>query len=221
MSRNLNYIGDFKCECGRTFTKSQSYYAHCSHCKIHLGDRYNESKHGDRFGDSRSWNKGLTKETNASVKKFSDTLKKNPPRGFLGKHHIYENKVKLSKIAKYNAKNHINGWKAGNNKIQNKYEKFTSEFLTDCNIEFKSEYTLKGSLVGNNTTPYYQLDFLIDNNIDLELDGVGSHNAEHDNIRDTYVSNLYKIYRIKHQNSMDILKQELDKFLNLYKQNLI
>lgn len=31
--------GYFKCQCGREFNKSQSYYAHLSHCKVHLGDR--------------------------------------------------------------------------------------------------------------------------------------------------------------------------------------
>ena len=39
---NFQTEGEFKCECGREFTKSQSYYAHQSYCKIHLGDRYEQ-----------------------------------------------------------------------------------------------------------------------------------------------------------------------------------
>lgn len=45
----------YKCECGREFEKSQSYIAHCGHCKTHLG-----RDPLDRFGDSRAWMKGKT-----------------------------------------------------------------------------------------------------------------------------------------------------------------
>lgn len=47
----------YKCKCGREFEKSQSYVAHCSHCKIHLG-----RDPVDRFGESRAWMKGKTKD---------------------------------------------------------------------------------------------------------------------------------------------------------------
>lgn len=52
----------YTCECGRDFEKYQSYVAHCSHCKIHLGDRFDETKHGDRIGNKRAWSKGKKKE---------------------------------------------------------------------------------------------------------------------------------------------------------------
>ena len=57
----VNQDENFVCECGRVFSKSQLYYAHLGHCKAHLGDRYNESMHGDRIGDKRAWAKGKTK----------------------------------------------------------------------------------------------------------------------------------------------------------------
>lgn len=38
----------FRCKCGKEFPKSQSLYAHQSHCKIHLGDRYT-GKNNARF----------------------------------------------------------------------------------------------------------------------------------------------------------------------------
>lgn len=60
--------GNFICKCGREFTKSQSFYAHQSHCKVHLGK---EPK--DRFGDSRRWMKGKTVDDpiyGESIKKF-------------------------------------------------------------------------------------------------------------------------------------------------------
>lgn len=43
----------YKCECGKEYENSQSYVAHCGHCKIHLG-RDPE----DRFGESRRSNLG-------------------------------------------------------------------------------------------------------------------------------------------------------------------
>lgn len=63
MSRNFVEEGHFVCECGREFSKSQSYYAHCSHCKIHLDDRYDEYKHNPAFSipdKKRAWAKGHT-----------------------------------------------------------------------------------------------------------------------------------------------------------------
>lgn len=55
--------GEFKCECGREFTKSQSLYAHQSKCKIHLGDRYDPNKHkGWNIGDARAWSRGRTED---------------------------------------------------------------------------------------------------------------------------------------------------------------
>ena len=69
MSCNFVRYGHFKCECGREFEKSQSLYAHQSHCKVHLGE---EREIKDRFGDSRAWNRGLTKETNESLRKISE-----------------------------------------------------------------------------------------------------------------------------------------------------
>lgn len=40
--QTFQHAGNYVCECGREFSKSQSYNAHLSHCKIHLGDtKYN------------------------------------------------------------------------------------------------------------------------------------------------------------------------------------
>lgn len=48
----------YRCKCGREFEKKQSYVAHCGHCSIHLG-----RDPVDRFGDSRAWSRGRTKDT--------------------------------------------------------------------------------------------------------------------------------------------------------------
>ena len=113
----------YRCKCGREFEKKQSYVAHCGHCSINLGY---EPK--DRFGDSRAWSRGKTKDTNRSIKSMSEKLK-GREGSFKGHHHSEDFKSRQSKIAKYSAENHLNGWKSGNNNVQNKYEKFAEDFF--------------------------------------------------------------------------------------------
>lgn len=58
----------YKCKCGREFEKSQSYIAHCGHCRIHLGHEPE-----DRFGESRAWMRGRTVDDpvyGESIRKF-------------------------------------------------------------------------------------------------------------------------------------------------------
>lgn len=117
----------YKCVCGREFEKSQSYVAHCGHCKIHLG--YEPE---DRIGSARAWNKGKTKETDpriAAISKKNSENHQGESATFYGKKHKPSTKAVMAEKARYNAQNHLNGWKAGNNRIPNKYEKFTEEYL--------------------------------------------------------------------------------------------
>ena len=111
----------YRCKCGREFEKSQSYVAHCGHCKINLG-----REPLDRFGDSRAWNRGKTKETDSSVLTISEKLRDKMP--FKDHRHTEESKCKIAETARYNAKNRINGWKSGSSKEPNKYERFTENF---------------------------------------------------------------------------------------------
>lgn len=208
MSRNFVRTGHFICECGREFEKSQSLYAHQGKCKVHLGNRYNPDIHkGWNVGDARAWSKGKTKDTDIRLAKTSESLinfYKNHDGMFKGKNHTDETKAIMSEKAKYNASNHINGWKSGNNKVPNKYEVFTENFLKEKNIPYKREVVIPQSLLGKNGS-YYQLDFVINNDIDLEIDG-SSHDKEHDTVRDKFVGKLFKIYRINHED--DLLKLE-------------
>lgn len=211
MSRKfINKEGIFICECGREFNKSQSYYAHQSHCKVHLGDRYNESLHGDRIGSKRAWAKGKTKDTDPGIKSRSEKLKGREGT-FKGHHHSEDFKHRQAEIAKYNAKNHINGWKAGSSKTPNKYEELAEQFLISHSIDYLREVTIPQSRLGKRGS-YYQLDFLIYGKIDLEIDG-SSHNKIHDIERDSYVSKLYDVYRIQHHDSVEELEIKLEEFI--------
>lgn len=204
--------GHFICECGREFTKSQSLYSHQSHCKIHLGDRYDPERHrGWNVGESRAWAKGKTKDTDPGLRAISEKLKGREGT-FKGHHHSEEFKHRQSENARYNAKHHLNGWKSGSSKVPNKYEEFTEQFLISNDVPYRREVTVPQSILGKKGS-YYQLDFLINESIDLEIDG-SSHDKVHDSERDSYISKLYKVYRIQHFDSIDQLEYELTKFIS-------
>ena len=136
----------YRCKCGREFEKKQSYVAHCSHCSIHLG-----KEPVDRFGDSRAWSRGLTKETDDRVARIGRIISEKHSgenSHWYGRTHSEKTKKVMAEKARYNAKNHINGWKSGNSKIPNKYEKFTAEFLNSHKIPFKSEVVVAKSKLG-------------------------------------------------------------------------
>lgn len=203
------------CECGREFIKSQSYVAHCGHCRIHLKDRYNEKKHSSKYrisDEERAWSKGLTKYTDERVRKQGETLVGRVGT-FTGGHHTEETKRILSEVGKYNASNHINGWKSGSSKIQNKYEQFVTDFLIQENVDFVPEFVVHKKELSETETGYYQLDFLVNGDIDLELDG-SSHSLLHDSIRDSLISKKYQIYRISHNDSLQEIEDKLKEFLS-------
>ena len=208
----------YVCECGKEFDKVSSYGGHCANCKIHLG--YEPC---DKFGDSRAWSRGKTKETDPRLAKISDNKKQliadgkiKPP--FSGKHHTIETRKKMSESAKIVTKDGRNGWKCGDSHVQNKYEKLTSKFLTDHDIPYQSEVTVSKSDVGCKGS-YYQLDFLIDGRIDLEIDGtvhLTEKQANHDKERGSLVEKLYTVYRIQHHDNSDVLEKELNCFLDYF-----
>lgn len=195
----------YRCKCGKEFEKSQSYVAHCGHCKINLG-----REPVDRFGDSRAWSKGLTKETDSRILAVSERLRGKTP--FKGHHHTEETRANMAEIARYNAKNRINGWKSGSSKEPNKYERFTENFLISRGISYEREVTIPQSVLGKKGS-YYQLDFLIGGMIDLEIDG-SAHDKDHDDLRDSYVNKKYRVYRIRHHDSLEELEIELNRFVS-------
>ena len=196
----------YKCECWKEYKNKQSYVAHCGHCKIHLG-----RDPIDRFGDSRAWMRGLTKNTDSRVRRLSEISSKSKS-GKPGHPHTEEFKIRISEISRNNAKSHKNGWKAGNNRIPNKYEEFTSEFLSENRLSYESEVVIPKSSLQSSEGGYYQLDFLVNGTIDLEIDG-SSHSSHHDEIRDQLLSSKYIIYRISHHDSIEELRTKLNEFL--------
>lgn len=198
---------EYTCKCGKTFEKKQSYVSHCGHCKIHLG--YDPPK---RNRSGTSWIKGRTKETDESVRRMAEHHKQNPSRAFLGRKHSEETRRIMSEKARVTAKEHRNGWKSGNNRVPNRFELFAEQFLIDKGVAFEKEVVIPQSLLGKQGS-YYQLDFLINNEIDLEIDG-SAHNVSHDAIRDQYISKLYTVHRISHNDSIEQLEAGLNSFIS-------
>lgn len=207
----------YKCECGREFSTTSSYAGHCSHCATHLG-----REPEDHFGDRRAWSRGKTKDTDERVARAAAQQRERIATGeqrkpFVGMTHSEETKRKMSISARRVAKEGRNGWKCGDSHAQNQYELSTAEFLTEHGIEFKSEVNIPQSVLGKQGS-YYQLDFLIDDAIDLEIDGtihLTNQQKAHDIERDFFVSKRYQVYRIQHYNSLDVLAQKLVEFLNM------
>lgn len=207
----------YKCECGREFDTTSGYAGHCSHCPVHLGHPA-----PDRIGDARAWSRGKNKHTDPRIAESASRKKERIAAGelappFLGKKHTEGTRQKMSQSAQKVAKERRNGWKSGDSRIQNKYEKFTAQFLSQNGIDFKSELSIPQSTFGKKGS-YYQFDFLIEDRIDLEIDGsvhLSLTQQEHDKERDSYVRQKYQIYRIQHHNSLELLESELDRFVNM------
>lgn len=207
----------YKCKCGREFNTTSGYAGHCSHCPVHLGHLAS-----DRFGDTRAWSRGKNKHTDRRIAESAARQKERIAAGeleppFRGKKHTEETRQKMSQSAQKVAKDRRNGWKCGDSHIQNKYEEFTAQFLSQAGIDFRAEVTIPRSAFGKKGS-YYQFDFLVENRIDLEIDGsvhLSPEQQEHDKERDSCVRQKYQIYRIQHQNNLELLKIELAKFVNM------
>lgn len=154
-------------------------------------ETYNENRVG-------SWNSGLTKETNSSLKAAADKLKRKYDLGEITarspactkKYWTEEKRKEKSEWRKQLHKDfpemHPNRKLAGNRKKMSYPEKVAFEFLTRHNIVFEH----------NKKIDKYYPDFVI-GNIIIEIDGVQWHDKEKDRIRDEIISSYgYSVVRI-------------------------
>lgn len=87
--------------CGRTCDSVRSLVQHQLLCKKNPDHRPHTG--GAKRGN-KAWNRGLTKSTSESVKKYSETISKNysgENSPWYGKHHTEETKMKLAKSGGY------------------------------------------------------------------------------------------------------------------------
>lgn len=130
MSREeLNRLrNDLFCKfCGKQCKSLNSLNQHSTRCKENPN-----RKDFDKLGKYSTSIKGKTQYDDERIMHSAQALRDKYANGYisplkgktgcwLGKHHSEETKRRLSEVGKYNASNHLNGWKAGSNKISNKY----------------------------------------------------------------------------------------------------
>ena len=145
---------------------------------------------GYKKGTRKSWNKGLTKETNESVKRIADKHRGVPSKN-KGRSHTLDSRKRMSESAKLSFAKGIHAtWKT-RKFLQSYPEKYTESILISMGItNFSKEFRIK---IGDSNTCYF-LDFYFPNKkIDLEIDG-GTHRFEEikakDKSRDEYLSSL-------------------------------
>lgn len=69
---------EYICICGKHFNNSQAFNGHKSRCKIHMQNKYGfDYEIPNNLKNHKVWNKGLTKESDARIKKYSETFKQN------------------------------------------------------------------------------------------------------------------------------------------------
>lgn len=118
------------------------------------------------------------------------------------------------------------GWQSRN--LVSYPEQFWKEVLENNNIEYSFNHVVKKKELGLNDMSNYFLDFLIDNRIDLEIDGKQHKypdRIERDKLRDSLLTKAgYIVYRIpwneiKSEQGQNKMKEKIQSFLNFYKQH--
>ena len=162
-----------------------------------------------------SWNKGLTKETNKSVKKSGETYHKKVQSGeiipsFLGKQHKEETKKKISDSMK---KAHAEGraWNIGINHWNNEPSYPEKFFMQVIENEFNDKNYTREYVIGK-----FRIDFAwIDKKLAIEIDGSQHEKIEHkqrDIKKDEYLkSQGWQVLRIKWLNIFN----EPEKYINI------
>lgn len=196
----------YVCECGKEFNNHQSLNAHFSHCKIHRNGKEPKS----RWKESCCWNKGLTKETSESVKKYAKTL--------TGRTHFVsdETKRRISEATKGKNGGYREGcnhWRGvytkdlNGNKIwlDSSYELLFVNIMNKHNIKWHKNKKEKFPYVYENVKRNYIPDFYLEE-IDIWVE-VKGYEKEIDLYKWKYFPHKLKIIRYK-----DLLK--LDDIIN-------
>ena len=160
-------------------------------------------KHGTGIGfasnkGKASWNKGLTKHNNSSLKQMAEKISKNQT-GKPGHKHSDESKRKISNKQLENVKNGIHiGWTS--RKIKSWPETY---FESALNFNgFEGQYKFNYPIQRNKSFSFYFLDFYFEDiKLDLEIDGSQHEFLERkisDDIRDKFLTEQdIIVYRIK------------------------
>lgn len=236
-ARRNNMENLYRCECGREFTKPNSFNGHKSQCKIHLG----EEKYNARIVQNKlKWKQAGKKATlicsqkskemkaiyqcpickinfiinlnRKSNKKYCSHKCANIALGALrydASKHIKQIKAKYTgpQLPQISKQNYPNHW-LPRNKITYA-ELFWKRVLDNNKINYEHDFKVKCE---PGRPGVYRLDFKIED-IDLEIDGsvhLKKEIIEKDMRRTIYLESLgYKIYRIKWINPINDKNKEI------------
>jgi len=174
----------------------------------------------NRTGKCSSWNKGLTKETNPSILRSSELLKKRFADGEItpwqkGKKISDEVRKKISEsMKKAHSEGRHRGWGFKNEDSNNRSypEKFFIQLMTWHHL-YENHLITENKPFGK-----YFLDFAFENeHVDVEIDGQQHKRTleaiQHDEERDEFVmANGWRVYRIDWKILKGNPKNEIEKF---------
>ena len=200
----LNHEG-LECQyCGKVCKNRNSLCNHERLCPHNPDRQFVEGKtviiEGFNNKGRAAWNKGLTKDTNESIKRRSEILTDKYARGelvgsFKGKHHSEESKKKISdSMVSYLTANPDKVPYVLNHSSKESYpETYFKELFNKQHIPYTYHYKINR----------YELDFaIVDLKLDIEIDGdqhyLDKRQIESDTRRDAYLESLgWKTFRIR------------------------
>jgi hypothetical protein len=162
--------GNYKCECGKEFLKSQSLNAHFSHCLIHRKGEPEKLR-----GGNKDWSKGLTKETDVRIKHQNDSHKAKVIAGtyvhnWLNRQHTLESKQLMSKSASETNNGYVKTkhyeifcpYENKNVRVQGTWELKYAEYLNKNNISwYRPKTRILYTLFDDDYSHSYLADFYL------------------------------------------------------------
>jgi very-short-patch-repair endonuclease len=211
----VNKNGKYECPfCQKEYSK-QGIGTHI--WKNHTEEGKNHNPHiGYKKGTRIAWNKGLSKETNESIKKGGETYKKRFKEGLIkvwcdGKHLSSKTKNKLSISGKL-AHEEGRAWNIGMSRWNNEPSYPEKFFMKVIDNEFKDKNYEREYSIG-----IYSLDFAwINKKKVIEIDGEQHQRfeeyKERDKRKDNFLKNNgWKILRIIWKDMYNNTKEEIKK----------
>lgn len=197
--KHVNINGKQKCNFRGKHKASYGTWK-CEQCNIVFETRMKLQEHNHQVHpvqDGSSWNKGLTKESDARIAKYVQTNISRDTYGkvWRGKHLSVEHRAKTSASMKKFYKEHpdLVPYKLHHSSKESYPEKYFNELFAKENISgFKRDYYVDG----------YYLDYaFVDKKIDFEVDGsqhyVDPRIVKHDKVRTQHLESLgWKTFRI-------------------------
>lgn len=227
----FNHEGKYVCECGKEFTKSQSFNAHKSSCKVHMMTKGMSEEDYHSLQSRRRKTRAISSaiiRSNRVKSRYEEWSRsildgshkclncgkvlteiyasgrfccESCSRSYVSTHQSEESKS--SKVKKL-----AKGWKLYGKRSYP--EVYWSSVLKTLNYNYEEQYLFKSPNKG-----YYRFDFLI-NNVILEIDGGFHYNngllRNSDKIRDEYIlsNSEYRIIRIRYIKDIPINKNKIN-----------